>query len=224
MERVPEFLGTYAAEGTKAVVRYLAAGRPLDAIRLVAASAIAIPLELSGPAVSLGAKLLPPPVGGLPGPGKDGGVLYRGFDEAFQFGSRVLNRIAPDPLPTQIVEKKQIGSAGPVVLQQNSGNVVNLNLPGLNVKQKIEDSGNLIGSQKVDSTGGTTVTKTDNNRPKVGSNVRAVVKEVRQTVRQAVKDVRQGVRDVVKAVTGLGKKEEVKSESNESPPPPKAGE
>ena len=92
--------------------------------------------------------------------------------------------------------------------------MLHLNLPDPNVKQTIEDGGNLIGSQKADPLNGTPGTKADDNRPKVGSNVSAVVTEFRQTVRQTVKDVRQGVRDVVKAVTGLGNETEAKQEAN----------
>ena len=72
----------------------------------------------------------------------------------------------------------------------------------------MEDGGNLIGSRKFDRLDGTAVTETDNDRPKLGSNARAAVTEVRQAVQETVKDVRQGVRDAVKdtvnAVTGLG--------------------
>ena len=94
---------------------------------------------------------------------------------------------------------------------------MNLSLPK---NKKVDEITNVgLNERRWIRTTAIRVTKQDNNRPKVGSNVGAVVKEVRKEIRETVKDVRQGVRDVVKAVTGLGKKKEVKTETNETPKP-----
>ena len=60
--------------------------------------------------------------------------------------------------------------------------MVDLTLPDPN--KKVEDGGNLIMSQGSDLSNGGAVTKSENNRPKVGSNVRAVVKEVSKEIRE----------------------------------------
>ena len=81
-------------------------------------------------------------------------------------------------------------------------------------KQKVDVDNVFVVGQKDDATTGG-VTTIGSNGQKVGSNGRAVVKEVRQAVRATVKDVRDGVQKVVKAVTGLGKKKDEKETKTE---------
>jgi hypothetical protein len=220
-----------AATAPLTLVQWVAQGEsPVDVLRTIAAGVLRKPILIAGDAANALANTLPSPLGGdifSPDPAKQG-LVYRALvpvASAYQkfidlvepdhlLGTLVADRISPDPLPTSGCRKE----ADPVVrfrcAASELGQCDEPEIARITVEQKIEDGGNLIGSQKVDSTSGASVTKTVVNHPKVGSNVRAVVKEVRQTVRQTVRDVSRGVHDVVKAVTGLGKKKEAKQEAN----------
>ncbi len=200
------------------VFAYLAAGRPVDAARSLVSNAIDTSVRAAAIPTILGATFLPQPIGGGWGntPESERGLLVNGYNQAFDIAKVLTDEIKPDPLPG-IVAQKAIEPTVVNELPKDSGNVVDLTLPDPN--KKVEDGGNLIMSQGSDLSNGGTVTKSENNRPKVGSNVRAVVKEVRKEMRETVKDFRQGVRDVVKAVTGLGKKEAKQETNNENPTP-----
>ncbi len=211
LREVPgEILGE-VAENVRVVSQYLKQGRPLDAVRYLAAHSLDLPMRWAEIPLELSSTILPPRVDRIVGHvvGRTVGVAHD-----------IAGEIEPDPLTTPGIQHKQITPSGINAPQGNPGNFVKLSLPNT---QKVDDITNVVLNNGTDPVTGNQVTKTDSNRPKVGSNVRAAVKEVRKEIRSTIKEVRQGVRDVVKAVTGLGKKKEVKAESKESPPP-KAGE
>ena len=186
---------------------------------------VTIPLDIARPWAAALANSLPEPLGGVPvedsnAPGQ--GAVFDSF-HAVNDAVRglIVDIFAPNQALAQqrglpgIVAQKAVEPTDVNELPGGSGNVVDLTLPDPN--KKVEDGGNLIVSQGSDLSNGGTVTKSENNRPKAGSNVRAVVKEVRKEMRETVKDFRQGVRDVVKTVTGLGKKKEVTKHETSTP-------
>ena len=210
-DEVVELPGNVVEEVVRAVrtaSRYLAEGRPLDAVRLLAARTVIAPFGLAEDLVWAAEVLSPPPFGGRPGPGnEDGGLIHRADEWAGGIAVDIADRLEPDPLES-VVDYKGIESF------KQQRNFVNLSLPE---NKKVDEITNVGLNKDTDPDNGNQVTKIDSNHPKVGSNVRAVVKEVRKEIRETVKDVRQGVRDVVKAVTGLGKKKEVKKEETSTP-------
>ncbi|WNG95109.1 hypothetical protein [Mycobacterium sp. ITM-2016-00318] len=201
--RLPELLGNLAVDDVRRVGAYLERGRPLDAVRLLASHVLAVPTELASIPVNLGSTFLPPPAGDL---------LADGYSKAYAAVSSIAGRIGPQPSTT--LTQKQVTASGNVASEGSTGNVVQLSLP----RGNFDEVTNIGVTKSADPNNGNPVTKLD-NRPKVGGNVRAVVNDVRTEVRQTIKDVRQGVRDVVKAVTGVGKKKDVKAESNEPSKP-----
>lgn len=119
----------------------------------------------------------------------------------------IAAKVEPDP-PAPLDERKASTSF------KQPGNLLNLSLT--NPKPNIDEFTNVGVNNGQKNPVIDNPSTLHNDRPKVGSNARAVVKEVRQTV----KDVRQGVRDVAKAVTGLGKKKDEAEKENPAPQNP----
>ncbi len=192
------------------VTGYLGAGRPVDAVRYMAALAILAPLEVAKFPVAAGAVFAPPPFGGLTNQEHPtGGLITTAYFRTAEVAEQFVAKIAPDPLES-VGKRQAIESSDPGVPIKDPNNVVNLTVS--DPTQKVQDDnvkangatilpgGNLFQPGKYRATTGS------ENRP---------LRALGETVRSTVHEVRDAVKDTVNAVTNLGKKKSDDSDSKQ---------
>jgi hypothetical protein len=213
---LPGALVDLAVRDAETFVALVAQGRPVDAFRWVAASAIGLPVGLAELPAFVGATFLPPPIGGIPDPSappEDRGLITNGFLRTLDITQSIQDRIRPEP-PEALVEQRQAFTQ----IEQAPNppaDVVDPTPP----TDPGEDQKTVKVNGATDLSGGNLWVPGKNNNAATGGSNNRPLGAVSETVRNTVNGVRDAVKNTVKKVTGLGDKGADDSEQSGSSDP-----